>query len=87
MTNESGNSELSEMSLFGIPLKERLDRAQKAGANYAQLAYMFEAASTEDLTKLDILRKHDSRAVRFSTFCNPLTLVSSVDLNDDPLIK
>ena len=70
-----------------MTLQERLQEATKAGANYAQLAYMFEAASTGDLAKLAILRGHESRAVHFATFCNPLTIVSSSDLNIDPLIK
>ena len=87
MTSERYASKLSKIHYHGSPFKKRLPIAQEAGADYAQLAYMFEAASTEDLTKLDILRGHESRAVLFATFCNPLTLVSSSDLNVDPLIK
>jgi hypothetical protein len=87
MTSEQYASKLSKIHYHGSPFKKRLPIAQEAGANYAQLAYVFEAASTEDLAKLDILRGHESRAVRFATFCNPLTLVSSSDLSVDPLIK
>jgi hypothetical protein len=67
--------------------QDRLRKAQDAGTNFALLACIFEAASTGDSLKLENLRNHDSRAVRFSTFCNPLTVASSLDVQGDPLIK
>lgn len=70
-----------------MKLQDRLRKAQDAGADFALLACIFEAASTVDSSQLENLRKHDSRAVRFSTFCNPLTVVSSLDVQGDPLIK
>ena len=70
-----------------MTLQERLQKAQEAGANYSQLASIFEAASTADPTQLETLKKHDSAAVRFSAFCNPLTVVTTSDLKSDPLIK
>ncbi len=70
-----------------MTLQERLQKAHEAGAKYVQLAQMFEAASTADSTQLSDLRKSDSRAVQFSTFCNPLTLISASDLNSNPLVK
>ena len=70
-----------------MTLQERLQKAQEAGANYSQLASIFEAASTADPTQLETLKKHDSPAVRFSAFCNPLTVVTTSDLKSDPLIK
>ena len=70
-----------------MTLQERLQKAQEAGANYAQLASIFEAASTMDAARLDALKKHDSPAVRFAAFCNPLTVVTTPDLKSDPLIK
>ena len=70
-----------------MTLQERLKKAHEAGDNYVQLAHIFEATTTADATQLEDLRKNDSPAVRFSTFCNPLTVVSSSDLKTDPLIK
>jgi hypothetical protein len=70
-----------------MKLQDRLRKAQDAGADFTLLACIFEAASTVDSSQLENLRKHDSRAVRFSTFCNPLTVATSIDLQGDPLIK
>jgi hypothetical protein len=70
-----------------MKLQDRLRKAQDAGADFALLACIFEAASTVDSAQLENLRKHNSRAVRFSTFCNPLTVATSLDLQGDPLIK
>ncbi len=70
-----------------MTLQERLKKAREAGSNYEQLTQMYEAATTTDSARLEDLRKNDSQAVTFSTFCNPLTLVTSSDLKSDPLIK
>jgi hypothetical protein len=70
-----------------MKLQVRFKLAQGAGPKYSDLALMFEAASTADSTRLDALRMHDLHAVRFSTFCNPLTTVTSSDLKSDSLIK
>ena len=70
-----------------MKLQDRLQIAQDSGANFSLLACIFEAASTVDLSRLESLRKHNSRAVQFATSCNPLTVISSLDLQSDPLIK
>jgi len=70
-----------------MKLQDRLRKAQDAGADFTLLACIFEAASTLDSSQLENLRKHNSRAVQFATFCNPLTVISSLDLQSDPFIK
>jgi hypothetical protein len=70
-----------------MTLQERLQKAQEAGTNYTELAQVYQAAITQDVALLESLRKSASPAVRFASFCNPLTTVSSSDLKSDPLIK
>jgi hypothetical protein len=69
-----------------MELQERLKIAKAAGPEYSELSSMFEAAITQDVETLAQLRKHASAAVRFATYVNPLTRISSSDLSSDPLV-
>jgi hypothetical protein len=70
-----------------MDLQERLKLAQEAGPEYSELAFFFEAASTTDVDKLTEFQSNSSAAVRFASFVNPITHVSSADLSIDPIIK
>jgi hypothetical protein len=70
-----------------MELQERLKVAQEAGPKYEELASIFEAAITEDVAKLSQYRTHPSAGVRFAAFINPLTEVSIIELDSDPLLK
>ena len=70
-----------------MDLQERLILAQEAGPEYLELSSMFEAAITKDQKRLTQLRKHESAAVRFASYVNPLTNISRSDLTSEPLVK
>ena len=70
-----------------MELQERLKLAQEAGPRYTDIASMYEAATTNDESELSHFRSHESTAVRFAAFVNPLTIPSQGDIDSDPLIK
>ena len=70
-----------------MDLQERLSLAQAAGPQYSELASMFEAVITTDSARLSELRTHESAAVRFATYVNPLTNVSVSDLDKEPFVR
>lgn len=70
-----------------MDLQERLSLAQAAGPQYSELACMFEAAITTDQSRLNELRAHESAAVRFATYVNPLTNVPASDVDNEPFVR
>jgi hypothetical protein len=70
-----------------MKIQKRLNLALEAGTQYIELAQMYEAATTEDKTKLEKFRNDPSRAIRFATFCNPNLEISISDLSKESFIK